>query len=619
MTQHATHTQAAPNPRSVVRAFTLIELIVAIGAISLIAVGIAAVFQSVGSTVAGGRRVNQLNQYAALIERQMRSDFEAMTRDGVLVIKHDYADANGDGRITLDPNSSDDHVLNSPTQRADEGRLRRIDQLLFFVVDDDLSSARAPVVPGFNVSANEGMIIYGHGMRLDPIEDVVGRNIGAASVRYDRPQVNDGGFVRPFSIGSARPYEEDRALGFSDAGYTTNPNRFAENWALLRTVVNLTQPNPSNLDLPEELDPFWTGYPLTWDQVIDNDIQLGGQPAASTVFAHLAAFLPDVTYPVNYIRGAGGEPDRYPSLASGLVDAASTDLAEIRRIIMDAGEFPWVVLDDPTYFDPTSSNYLLDDQYNASSDLTIPTNNLLHMHAWMEDLFPVIHDQRSRIANPRGIRTRFEEEIPDYVGTLSLYTDQLPRDFSFIQNYRLTDQRMLGSSVFVPRCTEFIVEYSFGEVVDDPASLGSPFFGQLVWHGMARSTQNTNTAGTIVQPYPFWEDPLDDTRRALFWHYEEYRTLDGTVVVPPEPLSTELLYGREFGTQNQFALFESLTAHFGYTDPTYSPTDPNVDPVTVPWPWPTLIRVTMTLADPVDPTIEQTFQFVFETPEGRAF
>ncbi len=604
MTQHATHAQAARNPRSVVRAFTLIELIVAIGAISLIAVGIAAVFSSVGNTVSGGRRVNQLNQYAALIERQMRSDFEAMTRDGVLVIKHDYADADGDGRITLGPNSPD-RVLNSPTQRADEGRLRRIDQLLFFVVDDDLSSARAPIVPGLNVSANEGMVVYGHGMRLDPIEDVVGRNIGGGSVRYDRPQVNDGGPVRP--------YEEDRALGFSDTGYTTNPNRYAENWALLRTVVNLAQPSSSDPDILDANNPLWGNLNLDRLEVLDNDIQLGGQPAASSVFAHLAAFLPDANYPVDYIRGAGGEPDRYPSLASGLVDAASTDLAEIRRIIMDAGEFPWVVLGDPTYFDPTDPNYLLDDQYNANLNLTDLNNNLLHMQAWMQDLFPVVHDPRSPIANPRGIRTRFEEEIPDYVGTLSLYTDQRTRNFSFIQNYRLTDQRMLGSSVFVPRCTEFIVEYSFGEVVDDVASA---FHGQLVWHGMTRSTQNTNTVGTIVQPYPFWEDPVDSLRRDVFPYSVPYVKLDGTV--DSRPLSTELLYGRT-GNQNQFAQAESLTAYFGYTDPTYSPTDPNIDPVTVPWPWPTLIRITMTLADPVDPTIEQTFQFVFETPEGRAF
>lgn len=603
MTQYENRSQSSKSRSSSGRGFTLIELIVAIGAISLIAVGIAAVFSSVGNTVAGGRRVNQLNQYAALIERQMRSDFEAMTRDGVLVIKHDYADANGDGRITLGANSPD-RVLNSPTQRADEGRLRRIDQLLFFVVDD-LSSARAPIVPGLNVSANEGMVVYGHGMRLDPIEDVVGRNIGGGSVRYDRPQVNDGGRVRP--------YEADRALGFSDSSYTTNPNRFAENWALLRTVVSLTQPNSSDLDIPDASDPLWNDLNLNRFEALDNDIQLGGQPAASTVFSHLAAFLPDTSYPADYIRAAGGEPGRrYPRIASGLVDAASTDLAEIRRIIMDAGEFPWVVLDDESYFDPTDPNYLLDDQFNASLNLTDLNNDLLHMHAWMEDLFPVIHDQRSPIANPRGIRTRFEEEIPDYVGTLSLYTDQRTRNFPFIQNYRLTDQRMLGSSVFVPRCTEFIVEYSFGEVVGDTTS---PFFGQLVWHGLRREVQNTSLPGVVVQPYPFWDDPVTGTSY-VFGHSETYRKLDGAVA--SRALSPALLYGRT-GNQNQFALAESLTAHFGYTDPTYSPTNSDVDPTTVPWPWPTLIRVTMTLADPVDPTIEQTFQFVFETPEGRAF
>ena len=166
MTQHTAPAQAVRQPRRFNRAFTLVELIVAIGAIALVAVGIAAIFESIGRTVAGGRRVNQLNEYAAMIERQMRSDFESMTRDGVLVIKHDFADADGDGVIDLNPINSPDRVLNSPLQRADEARLRRIDQLLFFA-RGDFTSARAPMVPGLNASSNEAMIYYGHGMKLE--------------------------------------------------------------------------------------------------------------------------------------------------------------------------------------------------------------------------------------------------------------------------------------------------------------------------------------------------------------------------------------------------------------------------------------------------------------------
>jgi type II secretory pathway pseudopilin PulG len=595
--------QAAGTQRRFTRAFTLIELIVAIGAISLIAVGIAAIFESIGRTVAGGRRVNQLNQYAALIERQMRSDFEAMTRDGVLVIKHDYADVNGDGFIR----EPDDLVLNSPTQRADEGRLRRVDQLLFFA-RGEFTSARAPIVPGFNASSNEARIVYGHGIRLDPIEDVVGRNMGGGVARYDRPQVNDGGPIRS--------YDDDRALGYSNTGYTTNPNRFAENWTLLREVTLLAQPNSSDLDFPgETADPnFWRDLGLdTRVPALDSDSQIGGQPAAVSAFAHLASTPPEFIGAPTIRMTKGAYQPRLPVTSSGVVDVATTDLAEIRRIIMDAGEYPWNVYDDFTYFKPGDANNLLDDQYNASLNLTDPANNLLHMHAWMQDLFPVIHDPRSSLASAPGIRTRYEEILPDYVGTLDFYSDRAPRRYPFIQNFRLTDQRMLGSAVFVPRCTEFIVEYSFGRTVTDDTS---PLFGQLIWHGLRRDMQNTSRSGPAVLPYPFFDDPFNSTIGGVFTYAQPYLKLDGSTAT--RDLDNILVYGVD-ATRAQFYNATSLTAHFGYTDPTYSPTDADKDPATVPWAWPKLVRVTMTLADPVDPSLEQTFQFVFETPEGRAF
>jgi type II secretory pathway pseudopilin PulG len=579
--------------------FTLIELIVAIGAVALIAVGIAAVFESIGRTVSGGRRVNQLNQFAALIERQMRADFEAMTRDGVLVLRHDFADANGDGVIDLGDNSPD-AVLNAPTQTADEARVRRIDQILFFA-RGDFTSARWPLIPGVNASANEAKIWYGHGMRLDPIEDYRGRDIGGSgNPLFERPQVNDGA--------PSRPFLDERALGFSEPGYTTNPNRYAADWALLRQVTILAQPNSADLNLTT--DPgYWSDLGFRTNgraAALDSEIQLGGQPAASHAFSHLASVLP-VSLPRAYARReVNADQPRRPFPGSGIVDAATTDLAEIRRVIMDVGVFPWVAASNPDIFDPQSGNFVFDDAYNASLNLNDLNNNLLHMHAWMQDLLPVMHDQRSPVSSPPGVRARFEDQLPDYVATLRTYSDDATSRYPFIQNFRLTDQRVLGSSVFVPRCTEFIVEYSFGRTVED---INSPFFGQLVWHGLQREVEIGGEAFDAVRPYPY-----DTTTGEVTSYQMSYTRRDGSRGT--RELSPALLYGLDAGNP----LFDatSLTAHFGYNDPTFTPADDN-DPATVPWPWPTLIRVTLTLADPVDPAIEQTFQFVFETPEARAF
>jgi hypothetical protein len=81
-------------------------------------------------------------------------------------------------------------------------------------------------------------------------------------------------------------------------------------------------------------------------------------------------------------------------------------------------------------------------------------------------------------------------------------------------------------------------------------------------------------------------------------------------------------------------------SYFGYVDPTYSLdlNEPNVlrsellvdvnrngrydadqgdvirSPENLPWPWPTMLRITVTLADPADPRIEQTFQFILRLP-----
>jgi hypothetical protein len=66
-----------------------------------------------------------------------------------------------------------------------------------------------------------------------------------------------------------------------------------------------------------------------------------------------------------------------------------------------------------------------------------------------------------------------------------------------------------------------------------------------------------------------------------------------------------------------------LTSFFGYTDPTIPPpadgnNDGRVDggsPASpTAWPWPKLIRVTVVLSDPQDPSLESTFQYVFATP-----
>jgi hypothetical protein len=61
---------------------------------------------------------------------------------------------------------------------------------------------------------------------------------------------------------------------------------------------------------------------------------------------------------------------------------------------------------------------------------------------------------------------------------------------------------------------------------------------------------------------------------------------------------------------------------FGYLDPTYP--DPGLEtdsqqrfPSTIPWAWPKLLRITISLVDPTDRLREQTYQFIIEIPEAK--
>jgi prepilin-type N-terminal cleavage/methylation domain-containing protein len=560
--------------------FTLIELLVAIGAVAVIAVGIAAIFASVGRTVAGGRRVGNLNQYAALIERQMRADFEAMTRDGVLLFRHELAFDGADIPLHAEDTNP---------------RPRRVDQIIFFM-RGEFTSSRSPVIPGVNATASEAMVRYGHALRLDPIEDY------ATDPAYERPQVDDGWYTLG-PAGTATPYRTDLGLG-DDTSPSTNPNLYASGWNLARSVTLLATPGSADQDLPPASDPIWGQLGISRDEALDNEIQIGAQPAASSVFTSLAGIFPtNPNYPPDLVRTASGDQPRRPSLASGVVDVATTDLAEIRRFITDIGANPWTIAAETDLFDPADpAGSLLDDLFSHSGG----AGDARFMQRWMDDLFPAHTHPGVGAADDDqlGIRPRYEQTFPDLVGTLTDY--DAGGGSVTEQNMRLADQLMLASAVFVPRCTEFIVEFSFGQTYLDPAS---PLFGSLIWFGDYREVTIDGVTRRAVDRYPVAYDPaLPDNPPAGQVYEQEYLNLDGSTA--KRTLDTGLVY-RDIGPPDAVP-----TAHFGYIDPTYQPSG-YTDPETVPWPWPKLIRVTMSLADPVDPSIEQTFQFIFETPDAR--
>src|SRR4051812_38850110 len=113
------------------RAFTLVEMVVAVGAVALVAVGLASIFDAVGKTVTGGKRLSVLNPSAPLADPRPRRAFKPMSRDGSLVTPQQYVARDADGKpapaaAVPAPATNPDAVPLPPEQQAVEWRTRRV-------------------------------------------------------------------------------------------------------------------------------------------------------------------------------------------------------------------------------------------------------------------------------------------------------------------------------------------------------------------------------------------------------------------------------------------------------------------------------------------------------------
>jgi type II secretory pathway pseudopilin PulG len=558
------------------RAFTLIEALVAVGAMALVTVGIAAIFSSVGKTVAAGRRISMLNSYAAMVEQQMRHDFEGMTREGFLMVRHSYADVDGDGFFdapplppAIPPPGTDAIQLTAQDGRP---RARRIDEIMFFA-DGDFTSVREPLHPAYVARSKNARIYYGHGTRLP-----------TTVPSYSQPQIDDAN-----SVATTGRLGQDKS-----------PNQYAASWTLLRHVTLLVNPESTTPKLPPDNVFRWSPTRARDAAILrDKDGQVALQPASSSLFRSLAYVLPQSSGNAipPYVR------PRRPRFGSGLVDIATNDLTDVRSIVMGmpnpATAFNAGSITNPNEYPPADP--LFGVPPNPGWIFTPGPAAVINARSWMENAWPTSSDTFSPATFPdavgdRGTRIRFEPGPPDYVDVITRASS--PPE----QAYRRADQMALAAFNFVPGCTEFIVEWSFGDT--DQTN------GQVIWHGLERRADVDNNGvmaaidKTLARPYP--RDSSDSPpggKNAFF--YQTYTALDGTVHGSADPVARvdpALIYANPATDPTTI----SQSAYFGYFDPT--------DNQGRPWPWPSLIRVTMSLTDPKNPGVEETFQFVFPTP-----
>ncbi len=543
-------------------AFTLLELLVAIAIIALLAAGVAAIFAAVGDTVSAGKRVSTVNKYSVLMEGVIREDFKRLTRDGFLVIRHELA--NNGNPVSL--------------YRGDpDPRQRRIDEVMFFT-RGDYASVRRPMTPGITARSNEARVYIGIGQRR--IEDLTTLALGT----YLYPALDD------------LNVDQDARLGAQavTAG-VENPNRFASDWTLLRHVTLLVPPAAGEArtadDLVFDIDP--TSF-AGRQRLRDSDVQIGLQPAAQSIFrvrmddartlpGGMVAFTPPPASQM--VRDS--DHSVWPRFSSGLVDVATETLAEIRSVVTSAGLTPFAAQAQQDYFLATG----------AFNPANIAQRDVARK--WMLNAMPgELTDTFGEVVHPETLsRIRYEPTPP----LLGIPDSEISNDRE--RAYREADQEMLSASAFIPRCTEFIVEWSFGWTNNNP---GDPRFGQIQWHGLDRVEEDIDGDGSTNQR---------DRVASLFRLQEVRLGPNGTNRDTSELVRIrQLVLG--IPIDETLAYQESV---FGYYDPglivdTANPAHADDDDV---WPWPTLIRITMSFADPTDPTIETTTQFVVEITDER--
>ncbi len=593
-------------PRGVVsragRAFSLLEVMVAVGAVAVIAVGLAAIFSAVGKTVSGGRRASLLNTYANLIESQMRRDFESMTREGFLVIRQQYVDVNGDGQV--DPRqigaAQPDRVALFVGEPVGRQRARRVDEIMYFA-QGEFTSARRPLDPNVVVRSTSARIYYGHGQKQRP--------------NYTLPS----GYLQP----SPTDLNGDLTarLGLNTPN---NPNRYAGEWTLLRHVTLLADVSPT-------VRPHRAG--LLFDVNGDTPAPRphGRQGLAVRPEHRRVRHLPLHQPPPPQRQQP--EPDAHraranntiPRFSSGIVDVATTSLQEIRRQVMCYPFLPQTIESptQPPVLAPWDNRYVTTLPAPVVVQPGTPTP-LDVIHEWMSDAMPTesrigadgagqaptatapFYRMNNQALDPVGVRMRYESTAPDIIAAMA--TSGAAAAAARSQAIRLGDQAMLEASSFLPRCSEFVVEWTFGQV--------SPDNGQMIWHGPIRSADSNGDGivdggEVLTRPYPFYADGSQSA--ALAWTFPRRGTTNPGV----HPVTDRLIYGRT--PQDNDA---SMTSYFGFTDPTFNRdldgnnavSNGDAEVSTLPWRWPTLIRITITLSDPIDPTVESTFQYIFNCP-----
>ncbi len=620
MNTHSKTARAARTPRRTLGGFTLIEMLVAVIAVSLLTVGIVQVFRATTRTVAAGRKLSNILTYANILERQLREDVNRMSRQGVLVIRH----ANTDRPIQV--------------YRADgQPRPRRVDELVFFA-EGRFTSVRDPVNPSVQAEAAAARIYYGHGLRQEP------------DTFFTPPSLTDNN-------STARPFGD-------------GVNTFASDWILARHVTLMVPPRTSDGLIQDPTNPT---SPLQAPQADERDsvIQIGQQPAAPHVFLGVSAAT--TTTGINSLRSneLGGQQ---PNFASGLIDIASCDLADVRTFTLSPLDARIPNRSDaPLRGTPVAQ---------TGGDATAAAQGIQRVHQKLLDLLPAPSFAGPRIrvepAPPNPLGIGFPSQITDAQRTdqrvlashaFIPHCTEMIIEWSFGESVSASSNSTASSAIAgTPSEYGQLRWYGMPRLVT--SSSGSPGVVQPYiadWSSEIRTALFFNTIKPVLSPgnppagarsltARYFPDPnmFEANAGQIDQSFSLFGLVDPTW--PPAAMSNNVpapsntptapvqqritpdalrfwdfvdLSAANTDAQRDGAEYVFATAPDTSVDDPFAVLardvnrngayEPNLGerlnyPASLPWKWPRLLRITVTLADPIDPSFERTFQFILDLP-----
>jgi len=516
------------------RAFTIAELIVAIGVTVVLIIGISRIFSMSGKTVAIGQATAEVSQNEQALERLIRQDFMNITRHGFLMIRNE--------RIGPDAWSSEEYgnyreniYLNSDAEEDDAGLgTRRIDQIVFFATGNyPTYQFRSPFTSEGEIARNDtssvSRIWYGHGFRRPGMVH--------AELPDDRLVNHPEEFEIKADIGPNGYYDSLGGVRFADVRSGDNAdtvNKHAQQWMLGRQAT---------LMLPRDH--------------VSNHWELSFVTSVFEFFNELGSN--QYAYPFSELGSPYDHTLPEFRNSPGYTDMVDCDLPRLEKQVTEYGE---------CYNIETGETDLIND----------PMGGLWQVDAEVTDdvLRNYYYDHLDLID-----QDRIDERIADYWMVqqrrrMRLARGRIRLETAVPSPYRY--DQMLTHASLLPGCSDFRVQWSTGKI--DPMS------GNVVWYDIdnpANPYIDVDDGKSVSERRR--EAPDDPTIWFLselpdyYWSTPEYKTEWEQEGSFREDQAEDLYY-----------------ATFGYFVPMEKEVDEPDDRSEL-WPWPTMIRITVTLHD----------------------